>query len=156
VDLAFGDTIRVRRYLCCCCKRTLSLLPDFALPYLRFEIVVIALLLIARLLHGLTLKVAAESAKLAAMPFQRGQFWVRRFRQQAERLRGALAALAGSGTHSFVDATSNLVARWALGPTVRRGRSWARSLVLVIRLTALVSQNLRKRAGNQGLCEYRQ
>ncbi len=36
VDLAFDGTIRVRRYLCCCCKRTLSLLPEFALPYLRF------------------------------------------------------------------------------------------------------------------------
>ena len=27
------------------------------------------------------------------MPYQRGQFWVRRFRLQAERLCGALAAL---------------------------------------------------------------
>ena len=32
VDVAFDGTIRVRRYLCCCCKRTLSLLPEFALP----------------------------------------------------------------------------------------------------------------------------
>jgi hypothetical protein len=66
---------------------------DYALPYLRFGIVVIALFLVARLLLGLTLKAAAESAKLAAMPYQRGQFWVRRFRQQAERLCAALAAL---------------------------------------------------------------
>jgi hypothetical protein len=36
VDLAFDGTIRVRRYLCGCCKRTLSLRPEFALPYLRF------------------------------------------------------------------------------------------------------------------------
>lgn len=36
VDIAFDGTIRVRRYLCCCCKRTVSLLPEFALPYLRF------------------------------------------------------------------------------------------------------------------------
>lgn len=93
MDLAFDGTIRVRRYLCCCCKRTLSLLPDFALPYLRFGTAVIALFLVARLLLGLTLKAAAESAKVEAMPYQRGQFWVRRFRQQAEGLCGALAAL---------------------------------------------------------------
>src|SRR5262245_23969966 len=47
VDIAFDGTIRVRRYLCCCCKRTVSLLPEFALPYLRFGIVVIALFLVA-------------------------------------------------------------------------------------------------------------
>jgi transposase-like protein len=93
VDLAFDGTIRVRRYLCCCCKRTISLLPEFALPYLRFGIVVIALFLVARLLLGLTLKAAAECAKLAAMSYQLGQFWVRRFRQQAEKLCAALAAV---------------------------------------------------------------
>jgi hypothetical protein len=93
VDIAFDGTIRVRRYFCRCCKRTVSLLPEFALPYLRFGIVVIALFLIARLLLGLTLKAAAESAKVAAAPYQRGQFWIRRFRRQAERLCGVLAAL---------------------------------------------------------------
>lgn len=93
VDIAFDGTIRIRRYLCCCCKRTVSLLPEFALPYLRFGIVVIALFLVARLLLGLTLKAAAESAKVAAMPYQRGQFWVRRFRKQAEKVCAALAAL---------------------------------------------------------------
>jgi transposase-like protein len=93
VDIAFDGTIRVRRYLCCSCKRTVSLLPEFALPYLRFGIAVIALFLVARLLFDLTLKAAAESAKLAAMPYQRGQFWVRRFRQQAEKLCATLAAL---------------------------------------------------------------
>jgi len=93
VDIAFDGTIRVRRYLCRCCKRTVSLLPDFALPYLRFGIVVIALFLVARLLLDLTLKAAAESARLAAMPYQRGQFWVRRFRRQSEKLCAALAAL---------------------------------------------------------------
>jgi hypothetical protein len=30
VDIAFDGTIRVRRYLCHCCKRTVSLLPEFA------------------------------------------------------------------------------------------------------------------------------
>lgn len=54
---------------------------------------VIALFLVARLLLGLTLKAAAESAKLAAMPYQRRQFWVRRFRQQAEKKCATLAAL---------------------------------------------------------------
>jgi transposase-like protein len=93
MDIAFDSTIRVRRYLCCCCKRTVSLLPEFALPYLRFGIVVIALFLVARLLLGLTLKAAAESAKLTAMPYQRGQLWLRRFRQQAEKLCAALATL---------------------------------------------------------------
>jgi hypothetical protein len=55
--------------------------------------VVITLFLVARLLLGVTLKAAAESAKLAAMPYQRGQFWVRRFRKQAEKVCAALAAL---------------------------------------------------------------
>jgi hypothetical protein len=93
VDIAFDGMIRVRRYLCRCCKRTVSLLPEFALPYLRFGIVVIALFLVARILLGLTLKAAAEAAKFAVMPYQRGQYWVRRFRQQAERLCAALVAL---------------------------------------------------------------
>jgi hypothetical protein len=93
VDIAFDGTIRIRRYLCRCCKRTVSLLPEFALPYLRFGIVVIALFLVARILLGLTLKAAAEAAKVAAMPCQPGQFWLRRFWQQAEKLCAALAAL---------------------------------------------------------------
>jgi len=93
VDIAYDGTIHVRRYLCRCCKRTVSLLPEFALPYLRFGIVVIALFLVARLLFGLTLKAAAESAKLRAMPYQRGQLWLRCFRRQAEKLCAALATL---------------------------------------------------------------
>lgn len=92
VDIAFDGKIRIRRYLCCCCKRTVSLLPEFALPYLRFGIVVLALFLVARLLFGLTLKASAEAAKLLAMPYQRGQFWIRRFKQQAANLCAALAA----------------------------------------------------------------
>ena len=93
VDVAFDASIRVRRYLCRCCKRTVSLLPEFALPYLRFSIRVIALFLLARLLGGSTLGAAAIAAMLPVMPYQRGQFWVRRFRGQAERLCAALAAL---------------------------------------------------------------
>ena len=52
IDAAFDGVIRVRRYLCQACQRTVSLLPEFALPYLRSSITVIALFLVARLLHG--------------------------------------------------------------------------------------------------------
>src|SRR5947207_2377858 len=45
VDAAFDGVIRVRRYLCRSCKRTVSLLPEFVLPWLRFSISVIALFL---------------------------------------------------------------------------------------------------------------
>jgi hypothetical protein len=83
----------VRRYLCRSCRRTVSLLPEFALPFLRFGITVISLFLVARLLGGATLAVAAARAVPAAMPYQRGQFWIRRFRKQAEWLCAALAAL---------------------------------------------------------------
>ena len=69
--------------------RTVSLLPEFVLPYLRSSLTVIALFLIARLLLAQTL---AASAPLP-MPYQRGQFWVRRFRAQAQALCAALAAL---------------------------------------------------------------
>jgi hypothetical protein len=93
VDGAFDGMIRVRRYLCYCCKRTVSLLPQFALPYLRFGITVIALFLVARLLVGRTLVAAAVVAMLPGMPYQRGQFWVRRFQKQAARVCVALAAM---------------------------------------------------------------
>ena len=98
VDGAFDGSMRVRRYLCRCCKRTVSLLPQFALPYLRFGITVLAPFLIARLLRGHTLSAAAAAATLPHMPYQRGQFWVRRFRSQAERLSAALAALLSIST----------------------------------------------------------
>jgi len=62
VDAGFDDAIRVRRYLCRSCKRTVSLLPQFALPYLRFSIPVIAPFLVARLLQGATLAAAAVAA----------------------------------------------------------------------------------------------
>jgi transposase-like protein len=88
-DVAFEGILRVRRYLCQCCRRTVSLLPQFALPYLRSSIVAIALFLVARLLHTQTL----EAALPPAAPYQRGQFWIRRFRAQAEALCAALAAL---------------------------------------------------------------
>jgi len=93
VDAGFDGFIRVRRYLCRSCKRTVSLLPEFALPYLRFSISVIALFLVARLLQGATLSAAAVAATQVAMPYQRGQFWVRRFHRQSEAACAALAAL---------------------------------------------------------------
>jgi transposase-like protein len=93
IDTAFDGFIRVRRYLCQSCKRTVSLLPGFALPYLRSSIVLIALFLVARLLHGQTHAAAAGKAAPHAMPYQRGQFWVRRFRRQAEASCAVLAAL---------------------------------------------------------------
>jgi len=80
---AFDGIIRVRRYLCQACQRTVSLLPEFILPYLRSSVMVIALFLIARLLRGQTLEGATATAP-PPMPYQRGQFWIRRFRAQAE------------------------------------------------------------------------
>jgi Domain of unknown function (DUF6431) len=98
VDCAFDGAIRVRRYLCRLCKRTVSLLPQFALPWLRFSISVISLFLVARLLQGLTLAAAALATGQPAMPYQRGQFWIRRFRNQAAALALALAPLAAPAT----------------------------------------------------------
>jgi transposase-like protein len=92
-DVAYDGVIRVRRYLCHGCKRTVSLLPEFALPYLRFSILAISLFLVARLLKGATLQAAAQAAAQPGMPYQRGQFWVRRFQRQATALCAALAAL---------------------------------------------------------------
>jgi transposase-like protein len=89
IDATYDGVIRVRRYLCKVCRRSVSLLPEFALPYLRSSITVIALFLIMRLLHGKTLKQALPPAS----PYQRGQPWVRRFCSQAEPLCAALSAL---------------------------------------------------------------
>lgn len=85
-DCDFDGAIPVRRYLCQSCLRTVSLLPEFALPYLRFSIPAMALFLIARL-QGKTLSAALPPGA----PYQRGQFWLRRFRAQAESLCAALA-----------------------------------------------------------------
>jgi Domain of unknown function (DUF6431) len=93
VDVAFDGTIRVRRYLCRFCKRTVSLLPIFVLPYLRFGLSVISLFLVARLLKGQSLGEAAGAAWQPHMPYQRGQFWIRRFQKQATALCAALASL---------------------------------------------------------------
>lgn len=92
IATAFDGIIRVRRYLCTACQRTVSLLPEFVLPYLRSSLTVIALFLVARLLQGQTIAAAARTAP-PPLPYQRGQFWIRRFRAQAEALCTALAAL---------------------------------------------------------------
>jgi transposase-like protein len=92
-DQAEGFVIRVRRYFCAACRRTVSLLPEFMLPYLRFTIRTMALFLKARLLQRQTLKLAAEAAHQPRMPYQRGQQWVDRFRRQAEGLSLSLTAL---------------------------------------------------------------
>jgi len=89
IDAAFDGLIPVRRYLCEVCRRTVSLLPEFALPYLRSSVTAIALFLIARLLQAKTLVAALPPSS----PYQRGQFWSRRFRAQAQALCAALAAL---------------------------------------------------------------
>jgi transposase-like protein len=91
VDSDFDGVIRVRRYLCQTCRRTVSLLPEFALPYLRSSIAVIALFLVARLLQTKPLKAALP----VGSPYQRGQFWLRRFRSRAQAL---CASLAGRTT----------------------------------------------------------
>ena len=98
VDQAFDGLIRIRRYLCQACQRTVSLLPEWALPFMRFSIPVIANTVKARLMESQAWKVAAPGA-----PYQRGQHWVRRFAQQAEPLSVALAALtAVSAAPSFI------------------------------------------------------
>lgn len=92
-DQAEGFIIRVRRYLCVVCRRTVSLLPEFVLPYIRFTIVTIGLFLAARLLERRTLKAAAEAVHQLRMPYQRGQQWVDRFRRQTEGLSLSLTTL---------------------------------------------------------------
>jgi len=86
-DSDFDGAIRVRRYLCQTCRRTVSLLPEFALPYLRSSVAVIALFLVTRLLQAKPLKAALP----AGVPYQRGQFWLRRFRSHAQALCASLA-----------------------------------------------------------------
>jgi hypothetical protein len=99
VDSAFDGVIPVRRYLCQSCRRTVSLLPEFALPYLRSSVTVIALFLIARLHQAKSLVAALPPSS----PYQRGQFWLRRFRSRAESLCALLAARATPTiAHTFV------------------------------------------------------
>ena len=96
-DEAFDGVIRIRRYLCQACRRTVSLLPECALPYIRFSIPVIAPILKARLMEKRVWKRAAADS---TMPYQRGQHWVRRFTNQAEALSAAMAGLTAVVTAS--------------------------------------------------------
>ena len=89
IDAAFDGSIRVRRYLCEACWRTVSLLPEFALPYLRSSLAVI----VCRLVVHLFPDASPPAPAPPPMPYQRGQFWLRRFRAQAQALCVALAAL---------------------------------------------------------------
>jgi hypothetical protein len=73
-------------------RYTVSVLPEFVLPYLRFSLLTISLFLVARLLNGDTLKAAAQAASQPNMPYQRGQFWIRRFRAQTMALCFALVS----------------------------------------------------------------
>jgi Domain of unknown function (DUF6431) len=98
VHLDFDDSIPVRRYLCRLCRRTVSRLPDFVLPYLRNSTVIISLFLVSRLFVGRSLRESAQAAFQPSMPYQRGQFWVRRFRKQAAGLCAALASLTAAVT----------------------------------------------------------
>jgi hypothetical protein len=68
-DGGFDGVIRVRRYLCLACRRTISLLPEFLLPYLRYTITVIGLFLKSRLLDHKTLKESAAAAGDSRMPY---------------------------------------------------------------------------------------
>jgi hypothetical protein len=90
IDPTFDGAIRVRRYLCEVCRRTISLLPEFALPYLRSSLAVIAWWLLAHLLPS---SPPPPDPAPPPMPYQRGQFWLRRFRAQAAAVCVALAAL---------------------------------------------------------------
>ena len=89
IDGAFDGPIRVRRYLCETCRRTVSLLPEFALPYLRSSLAFIAWWLMVRFFPASP----PPEPTPPPMPYQRGQFWLRRFRAQGESLCAALAAL---------------------------------------------------------------
>lgn len=101
MDEAFDGVIRIRRYLCQACRRTASLLPEWALPFMRFSIPVMANTIKARLIQKQSWKIAAPKA-----PYQRGQHWVCRFRQQAEPLSLALTAVtAVTEASSFVSKT---------------------------------------------------
>ena len=88
VDEVFDGLIRIRRYLCQACLRTVSLLPEWALPFMRFSVQVIAKTVHARLMENRAWKVAAPGTL-----YQRGQHWVRRFAKQAEPLSAAMTAL---------------------------------------------------------------
>lgn len=105
VDEAFDGVVRIRRYLCQPCRRTVSLLPEWALPFMRFSLRVIARTVKARLMENRAWKAVAPEA-----PYQRGQHWVRRFNKQAEPVSAAMAALTAAETAcSFVERALRMI-----------------------------------------------
>ena len=70
VHVEFDQSIPVRRYLCRLCRRTVSLLPDFVLPYLRHSIVIIGLFLVSRLLAARRVCAALGSSILDAIKIE--------------------------------------------------------------------------------------
>jgi hypothetical protein len=142
-DTAFDGLIPVRRYLCEACRRTVSLLPEFALPYLRSSVTVIALFLIARLLQAKTLAASLPPTS----PYQRGQFWLRRFRAQAAGLCASLAAMTNPvpasdfvhRTLAMLESSGWIAAHRFLFTSLRQHLlGWPRSLVPDGRRAALV------------------
>ena len=91
VDDDFDGVIRILRYLCGACRRTVSLLPGWALPYLRYSVPWIGKIVTARLMAKAAWRAAAPGAS-----YQRGQHWVRRFKKQAVALSAALVALTAA------------------------------------------------------------
>jgi len=91
VDDDFDGEIRILRYLCEACRRTVSLLPGWALPYLRHSIAWIGKIVTARLMAKAAWKDAAPGAS-----YQRGQHWVHRFKRQVVALCSALVALTAA------------------------------------------------------------
>jgi hypothetical protein len=116
IDAAFDGAIRVRRYLCETCRRTVSLLPEFALPYLRSSLAVIARWLVVHLLRASPPPAPAPPP----MPYQRGQFWLRRFRAQAAALCVALAGLTTPApAPNFVERALGMLTTAGWTPTHR-------------------------------------
>jgi hypothetical protein len=76
VDIDFDGCIRVRRYLCRLCRRTISLLPEFALPYLRFSVPVIGFFLLVRLQQGRSLRAWRINAASSGFAVFKNKLWV--------------------------------------------------------------------------------
>jgi hypothetical protein len=68
-DQGFNGRIRGRRYRCLACRRTILLLPEFVMPYVRFAITFIAAFLKARLLERKILKQSAAATGDSRMPY---------------------------------------------------------------------------------------
>jgi len=134
--------------LCRLCRRTVSLLPQWALPYLRFSIPIVACFLKARLSNGQSLKASADAADQPTMPYQRGQHWIRRFKKQAVALSVMLVALTTAITaSSFISKALGMLEtvgwisahRFLFREPRAHLLGWPRSLVPEGRSTTLVT-----------------